>query len=68
MVNMVDDPTVPMGDVRQDADSDRQGAFKRGWTAAVKDLDDGESSKYSGAPTRGTDVGQSWVSRREHIR
>ncbi|WP_284008148.1 hypothetical protein [Haloarcula pelagica] len=47
---MADDPTIPMGDVRQDPDSDRQGAFKRGWTAAVKDLDDGESSKYSEGP------------------
>ncbi|ELY58958.1 hypothetical protein C493_05915 [Natronolimnohabitans innermongolicus JCM 12255] len=46
------DPTIPMGDVRQaDPGSDRQGAFKRGWTAAVKDLNDGEeSSKYSDGP------------------
>jgi len=45
---MSDNPTIPLGDIRQtDPGSDRQGAFKRGWTAAVKDLkDDGESSKY----------------------
>lgn len=49
---MVDDPTIPLGDLRQeDPGSDRQGAFKRGWTAAVKDLaDDGEPSKYSEGP------------------
>ncbi|WP_206537585.1 hypothetical protein [Natronolimnohabitans innermongolicus] len=49
---MTTDPTIPMGDVRQaDPGSDRQGAFKRGWTAAVKDLNDGEeSSKYSDGP------------------
>ena len=48
---MVDDPTIPMGDIRQaDPGSDRQGAFKRGWTAAVKDLKDGGSSKYSEGP------------------
>jgi hypothetical protein len=49
---MVDDPTIPLGDLRQeDPESDRQGAFKRGWTAAVKDLTDGEkSSKYSEGP------------------
>ncbi|WP_152024117.1 hypothetical protein [Natronomonas moolapensis] len=46
---MANDPTIPLGDIRQeDPGSDRQGAFKRGWTAAVKDLnDDGASSKYS---------------------
>lgn len=49
---MVDDPTIPVGDVRQaDPGSDRQGAFKRGWTAAIKDLsDNGEPSKYSEGP------------------
>ncbi|WP_157972507.1 hypothetical protein [Saliphagus sp. LR7] len=49
---MTDDPTIPMGDVRQaEPGSDRQGAFKRGWTAAVKDLRaNDESSKYSDGP------------------
>jgi hypothetical protein len=49
---MADDPTIPIGDIRQeDPGSDRQGAFKRGWTAAVKDLDDSkESSKYDKSP------------------
>jgi hypothetical protein len=49
---MSDDPTIPLGDIRQtDPGSDRQGAFKRGWTAAVKYLkDDGESSKYDEGP------------------
>jgi len=49
---MGDDPTIPIGDVRQsDPGSDRQAAFKRGWTAAVKDLDeDSEPSKYSEGP------------------
>ncbi|WP_179235185.1 hypothetical protein [Halorubrum ezzemoulense] len=49
---MVDDPTIPLGDIRQeDPDSDRQGAFKRGWTAAVKDLSDSDTtSKYTEGP------------------
>lgn len=49
---MGDDPTIPLGDSRQtDPGSDRQGAFKRGWTAAVKDLDgDGISSTYDEGP------------------
>ena len=49
---MIDDPTIPIGDVRREAPgSDRQAAFKRGWTAAVKDLSDGpESSKYAEGP------------------
>lgn len=49
---MSDDPTIPLGDVRQgNPGSDRQAAFKRGWTAAVKDLSDtDESSKYSEGP------------------
>lgn len=49
---MIDDPTIPIGDIRQeDPGSDRQGAFKRGWTAAVKDLDGNEdSSKYGDGP------------------
>lgn len=49
---MEDDPTIPIGDIRQDdPGSDRQGAFKRGWTAAVKDLsDNNKSSKYAEGP------------------
>ncbi|MBX0298041.1 hypothetical protein [Haloarcula nitratireducens] len=49
---MADDPTIPIGDIRQaDPGSDRQGAFKRGWTAAVKNLsNEDESSKYSEGP------------------
>ena len=49
---MGEDPTIPIEDVRQaNPGGDRQGAFKRGWTAAVKDLSDhGESSKYSEGP------------------
>lgn len=49
---MTDDPTIPIGDIRRtNPGSDRQGAFKRGWTAAVKDLKGGdESSKYSEGP------------------
>lgn len=48
---MTDDSTIPIGDVRQtNPGSDRQGAFKRGWTAAVKDLSGDESSKYSEGP------------------
>jgi hypothetical protein len=49
---MVDDPTIPLGDIRQeDPSSDRQGAFKRGWTAAVKDLSDSDTtSKYAEGP------------------
>jgi hypothetical protein len=49
---MVEDPTIPIGDIRQeDPGSDRQGAFKRGWTAAVKDLSDNDnSSKYTEGP------------------
>lgn len=49
---MGDDPTIPAGDERkEDPGGDRQGAFKRGWTAAVKDSKDGEgSSKYGGGP------------------
>ena len=49
---MAGDPTIPIGDIRQeDPGSDRQGAFKRGWTAAVKDLqDNAESSKYAEGP------------------
>lgn len=49
---MPDDPTIPIGDIRQtDPGSDRQGAFKRGWTAAVKDINsDSKSSKYSEGP------------------
>lgn len=49
---MTDDPTIPIGDVRREnPGSDRQGAFKRGWTAAVKDLADNEaSSKYAEGP------------------
>lgn len=49
---MGDDPTIPVGDVRKEnPGSDRQGVFKRGWTAAVKDLSgDGDTSKYSEGP------------------
>ncbi|WP_208288439.1 hypothetical protein [Halobacterium sp. R2-5] len=49
---MVDDPTIPLGDIRQeDPGSDRQAAFKRGWTAAVKDLGDSDNtSKYGEGP------------------
>ena len=52
---MSEDPTIPLGDVRQaNPGSDRQAAFKRGWTAAVKDLSDTEeSSKYSEGPPPG---------------
>lgn len=49
---MADGPTIPIGDIRQEnPGSDRQGAFKRGWTAAVKDVEDSEdSSKYAEGP------------------
>jgi hypothetical protein len=48
----MDSPIIPTGDIRQENPGpDRQGAFKRGWTAAVKDLkDNDESSKYSDGP------------------
>lgn len=48
---MVGNLTILMGDIRQvDPGSDRQGAFKRGWTADVKDRNNGGSSKYSERP------------------
>lgn len=52
---MDNDPPIPIGDIRQeDPGSDRQGAFKRGWTAAVKDLSDTDkSSKYGEGPPPG---------------
>lgn len=46
---MADDPLSYSEDIRKEnPGSDRQGAFKRGWTAAVKGED--EASRYSDDP------------------
>jgi phage FluMu protein Com len=57
---MEDDLSIPFGDIRQrDSSSDRQEEFKRGWTAAAKDLNDSDKlSKYAdGLPPEGVTWG-----------